>query len=123
MNHNLVSLGALLLSVFFAGAYLRGEISRKAELKAELQSIKDQQMRILATVDSVNANYSRRKMEFLQMNKALYEQLDTLLELKTKNSVKLQKAFEEVKEARVRLDDDIHDLNELIKNQGIKNIR
>lgn len=123
MNHNLVSLGALLLSVFFAGAYLRGEISRKAELKAELQSIKDQQMRILATVDSVNANYSRRKMEFLQMNKDLYEQLDTILELKTKNSVKLQKAFEEVKEARLRLDDDIQDLNDLIKSQGIKNIR
>ncbi len=121
MNQNVGSLVALLVSVFFAGAYLRGEISRKAELKAELQAIKDQQTRLLATVDSVNANYTKRKFEFLQMNQQLYQQLDTILELKTKNSVKLQKAFEEVREARIRLDEDVRDLNELIQSNGIKN--
>jgi hypothetical protein len=121
MNQNTSSLIALLLSVFFTGAYLRGEISRKAELKAELSAMKAQQERTMATVDSLNANYSKRKLEFLEMNQKLYNQLDTILELKTKNSVKLQKAFEEVHEARVRLDDDLRDLKDLNNAQGIRN--
>jgi hypothetical protein len=121
LNPNTSSLIALMLSVFFAGAYLRGEISRKAELKAELRAMKEQQERTMATVDSINVNYSKRKLEFLQMNQKLYNQLDTILELKTKNSVKLQKAFEEVRDARVRLDDDVRELNDIIQSQGIKN--
>gem|GEM_PF-1722550 len=121
MNPNTSSLIALLASVFFAGSYLRGEISRKAELKAELSAMKAQQERTMATVDSLNVSYSKRKLEFLEMNQKLYNQLDTILELKTKNSVKLQKAFEEVHIARIRLDDEIRELNELNNTNGIKN--
>lgn len=119
LNQNTSSLIALLASVFFAGAYLRGEIGRRAEMKAELRSMKEQQERTMALVDSLNQSYSAKKLEFLEMNKKLYSQLDTLLDLKMANSAKLRDAVKQVNESRILLENDIQDLKSVIKDNGI----
>lgn len=121
MNQNTSSLIALLVSVFFAGSYLRGEIGRRAEMKAELRSMKEQQERTMAMVDSLNQSYSAKKLEFLEMNKKLYSQLDTLLDLKMANSAKLRDAVKQVNESRILLENDISELKGINEANGIKN--
>ncbi len=46
MSQSTFSIIALLASVFFTGAYLRCEISRRQELKNELRTIQEQQEQI-----------------------------------------------------------------------------
>ena len=110
----------LVASVFFAGILVRGEIARRQDLKRELDELREQQKRTMALVDSVNANYTMKKLEFLEMNKKLYAQLDTILDLKVVNSQRLKQAEEGVKVARIRLDADIQDLRDLVRDQGIQ---
>ena len=50
-----ISIIALLLSVFFAGAYLRGETAQRREFRAEMKSLKDQHAQTMALVDSMVA--------------------------------------------------------------------
>lgn len=110
----------LFASVFFAGVFIRGEFARRQDLKRELNEIKEQQQKTMALVDSVNAHYTLKKLEYLEMNKKLYAQLDTILDLKIVNSQHLKRAEERVKEERIRLEDDIRDLKELVREQGIQ---
>lgn len=110
----------LAVSVFFAGVFVRGEFATRQEFKRELKEIRDRQERTMALVDSVNANYAKKKLEFLEMNKKLYAQLDTILDLKVVNSQRLKQAEERLKVERIKLDEDIHDLNELVRDQGIQ---
>ncbi len=110
----------IIASVFLAGVFVRGEFASRQELRRELNEIKDQQKRTMATVDSVNANYTKKKLEFLELNKKLYAQLDTLLDLKVVNSQRLKQAEERIREERIRLDDDIRDLKDLVRDQGIQ---
>ncbi|HRI60469.1 MAG TPA: hypothetical protein PK228_12115 [Saprospiraceae bacterium] len=107
-------------SVFFAGILVRGEIARRQDLKRELDDIRTQQQKTMALVDSVNANYTMKKLEFLEMNKKLYAQLDTILDLKIVNSQRLKQAEERLKVERIRLDADIQDLKDVVREQGIQ---
>ena len=120
MNSPSIGLIALLLSVFFAGSYLRGEISQRREFRAEMNLIKAERDRTMALVDSMNADYNQRRLEFLQNSKRLYSQLDTLLDLKIANSAKLQQARQAVNNERVLLDQEFSDLQDLQGSQGIK---
>lgn len=120
MNHPSLGLVALLLSVFFAGSYLRGEISQRREFRAEMNAIKAERDRTMALVDSMNTDYNRRRLEFLQNSQRLYSQLDTLLDLKIANSAKLQQARQAVNNERVLLDQEFSDLQDLQGSQGIK---
>ena len=110
----------LFASVFFAGVLIRGEIARRQDLKRELDDLREQQQKTMALVDSVNTNYTLKKLEFLEMNKKLYAQLDTILDLKVVNSQRLKAAEERVKVERIRLDADIQDLRDLVRDQGIQ---
>lgn len=103
MNPNTFSIIALLASVFFAGAYLRGEISRKQELKNELKAIQEQQERTMAKVDSVNAQYLRDKMALLLSTQQLYGQIETVLQAKGTNTKQLQKVGKEIHDAKTEL--------------------
>lgn len=120
MNHPTLGLVALLLSVFFAGSYLRGEISQRREFRAEMNAIKADRDRTMALVDSMNADYNRRRLEFLENSKRLYSQLDTLLDLKITNSAKLVQARQAVNNERLLLDNEFSELQELQGSQGIK---
>lgn len=110
----------LLASVFFAGVFIRGEFARRQDVKRELNELREQQQKTMALVDSVNANYIRKKLEFLEMNKKLYAQLDTILDLKIVNSQKLKQVGEKLKTERILLEEDIRDLKELVREQGIQ---
>ena len=55
MNNNYISLIAMLVSLFFAGAYLRGESVRKKEMKAEIKSIRESQKQIEQSVTAIMA--------------------------------------------------------------------
>ncbi|MBL7804098.1 MAG: hypothetical protein JNL02_10215 [Saprospiraceae bacterium] len=120
MNSPTISLVALLLSVFFAGAYLRGEIAQRREFRNEMKSIQAERERTMALVDSMNIDYVRRKREFLENSQKLYAQLDTLLDLKISNSRKLEQARTAVNNERVLLDGEFSDLKDLESQYGIK---
>ncbi len=115
-----ISIIALLLSVFFAGAYLRGEIAQRREFRAEMKSIKDEHARTMALVDSMNVDYLRRRREFLENSDKLYAQLDTLLDLKISNSRKLESARAAVNNERVLLDNEFSELQDLEREYGVK---
>lgn len=115
-----ISIIALLLSVFFAGAYLRGEIAQGREFRAEMKSIKEEHARTMALVDSMNVDYLRRRREFLENSDKLYAQLDTLLDLKISNSRKLESARAAVNNERVLLDNEFSELQDLEREYGVK---
>jgi hypothetical protein len=110
----------LVASVFLAGVFVRGEFAARQDFKRELKEIREEQKRTMALVDSVNANYTKKKLEFLEMNKKLYAQLDTILDLKVVNSQRLRQAEERLKVERIKLEEDIQDLKELVREQGIQ---
>lgn len=53
---NYLSLGALIVSVFFAGSFLQGERVRKQEVKEQLREIQKLADQSLARVDQVQAD-------------------------------------------------------------------
>ncbi len=119
MNNNTISLISLAASLLFTGAYLSSAISGRREVKEQLRELKAEQQRTMRMVDSINTDYARKKLEFLQMNQKLYSQLDTILDLKVVNSQRLRDVEGKVRDQRLLLDDDVRDLKDLLKDQGI----
>ncbi len=114
MNHNSFSIIALIASVFFGGAYLRGEISRRSELKAELREIKAEQARTMARVDSVNKVYAAQRIQLLTQTEKLYGQLDTIIQLKGLNGQRIRNVEQNITFERKQLALDIQDLKNSI---------
>ena len=82
MNNNYISLIAVLVSIFFAGAYLRGESVRKKEMKEEIQAIKDRQEEILQSVQQINEVAHKQDLVLLAQIDSAYSYLRELNETK-----------------------------------------
>lgn len=119
MNTNTISLVALAASLLFTGAYLQNAISGRREVKEQLRELKAEQERTMRMVDSINTDYARKKLEFLQMNQKLYSQLDTILDLKVVNSQRLRDIEGKVRDERIRLDDDVSELKDILRDQNV----
>ena len=103
MNPANFSLFALLLSVFVGGAYLRGEISRKQDLKEELRMMKDRQRLIMDNVDSINVRYQRDREMMLAQTIEFYGRIDTILQQKFANARQIRDASQSIQKGRVEL--------------------
>jgi hypothetical protein len=119
MNTNIISLVGLLVSVFFAGSYLRGEIGRRQEMKAELRALKDEQARSMARVDSVNAVYEKEKLELLQQTKQFYDQLDTILDMKLANNQAYRRVNQQLNDRRDEVTQSINRLQTTIQTRRL----
>lgn len=119
MNSNTLSLVGLLVSVFFAGSYLRGEIGRRQEMKQELRELKDEQEKTMARVDSVNAAYEKDKLELLQQTKQFYDQLDTIMDLKLANTQAVRRVNQQLNERRNDVTQSINRLQTTIQTRRL----
>lgn len=120
MNNNLISVGALILSVFFAGMYIRGEWSRSADLKNQLQEMKDLQAQTKAQVDSINAAYNRDKLEILEKTRQFYLDLDTVIGLKLANTRAVRAVDLQLAQQEQELAVQIRLIEELAKRQKVQ---
>jgi hypothetical protein len=119
MNQNFISIAALLLSVFFAGAYLRGEIGRRAELKAELKEMKELQRQLMIQVDSINASYAQDKLDLLRQTHNFYSQLDTIIRTKFANTQQIRRIQKELQHKENELSVRIGILKETARRRRI----
>ncbi|MDX1907355.1 MAG: hypothetical protein SF053_10010 [Bacteroidia bacterium] len=78
INPNLITLGALLLAVFAAGAFFQGERLRKGDMKEQSKAIRDSQERINQRIDSVYTVAIAREKELLDQLSYAYRTLDSV---------------------------------------------
>lgn len=104
MNPNIYSMIALGVSLLFAGAFVGGEFHRQRAMKAELKAIHEEQKRVMAEITAANQNYVEKKQILLQETAQIYQELDSILQMKQINSKQLQAARARVSQARQNVD-------------------
>lgn len=120
MNNNLISVGALVLSVFFAGMYIRGEWSRSQDLKNQLKEMQDLQAQTQAHVDSINAAYTRDKLEIFEKTRQFYLDLDTVIGLKLANTRAVRAVDQQLAQQEQELAVQIRLIETLSKQQKVQ---
>jgi small-conductance mechanosensitive channel len=90
MNPQLLKIGALMLVVFLAGMFVRGEMAQRAELKRQLDELKAEQKATMDQVKNMNAAYLGNRKELLDQTLALYKELDGILAAKSTNSKQIK---------------------------------
>lgn len=79
-NPNFVSLGALILSVFFAGTMLQGERTRKQDVKDALAEIEALSAASLERVEEINADLETQDAELVGQIDEAYDELARISE-------------------------------------------
>jgi hypothetical protein len=123
MNTNVISLIALLLSVFFAGSYLRGEWSNSREMKEELRELRNENKEIKKQVESINDSYLADKERLLEVTRNLYGQLDTIISLKATNKEQIRVVAQKVREQETRIEIQIDNLRRTIAQKKLQVIQ
>lgn len=77
---DLIGLGALLISIYFAGSFLEGERLAARELKADLQDVEQATEQILLEVDAINQRLAEEDLKLVQQIEGTYGQLNQLNE-------------------------------------------
>jgi hypothetical protein len=116
MNTSLLKIGALLVAVFFAGIFVRGEMARRAELRRELDEIKAQPLQTMEQVKAANASYAHGRKELLDQTLALYKELDNILAAKSANSKQIRDLDNKLDAQASRIKAEIDVLEDLIKD-------
>ncbi len=123
MNNNVISLIALLLSVFFAGSYLRGEWSNSREMKEELRELRNENKEIKKQVESINDSYLADKERLLEVTRNLYGQLDTIISMKAANKEQIRVVGQKVRQEEMKLELQIDDLKRTIAQKRLQVIQ
>ncbi len=118
MQFNL-KLIAMLASVFFAGIIIRGEYARRQDLRRELREIKDAQTRVMARVDSINANYAVQKLDLALKTDSLYLQIGEIIKAKNLNRQRINEIESSITSQRQQLSLEIYDLKKSIQQHPI----
>ncbi len=79
-NSSYVSLGALIMSVFFAGTFLQGERLRKQEVKDALEEIQNLTEQSMNRVEKINAILEKEDARLLSEIGVAYQELAALNE-------------------------------------------
>ncbi len=104
----------LLASVFSAGFFVQSEIVRRRDLRRELDEIRNEQIKVMQQVDSINDAYAAQKLTLIQKTDSLYQQIDEIIQLKTLNAQYIRSIQENINRQRQQIMLDIHDLKETI---------
>lgn len=89
-NPGSLSLGALILSVFFAGSMLQGERMRNQEIRDALEEIEKATQQSLDRVEEINANLGQEDARLVSEIAETYEILATLNEQERKTRAGLE---------------------------------
>ncbi len=98
-NAGMVSLGALVLSTFFAGSMLQGDRIRKQEIQEELREIQQLTEESLTRVAEIQTNLEKQDAQLLQEIGDAYDVLAKL----NKEQEAAQLALEETEREQARL--------------------
>lgn len=100
---NLISMGAMMVAVFFTGAFLSGERHRTKELKMELQEIRAQKDAVMQRVEQINQRTYEEEQKILDRIETAYTLLNSL------NSQRTLKR-KEIEEIRARIEQTQQDI-------------
>lgn len=89
---NYLSLGALVMSVFFAGTFLQGERLRKQEIKDELREIQQLAEQTMARVEDINTQLSQKDAQLVGEISEAYQILAELTEKERLQRVALEES-------------------------------
>jgi hypothetical protein len=119
MNPHAYSLIALLLSCFFAGSYLTGEMSRRREMREKLDELKQLQKETMSRVDSINVAYQRDKKGLIDETRLFYMTIDTLLQSKFANTQQMRRIEKKIEQQARDLEIEGRLLDEAIKSRRL----
>ena len=111
-NQNYIGVIALLASVFFAGAYLRGESLRKKIIKAEIEQIQTQQQEILKAVKAINESARLRDQQLLGQIDSTYAYIDKMNHVLEDRRLNIRKINEQMEEIQEDMDENRKKMNE-----------
>ncbi len=94
-NPGYVSLGALVLSTFFAGTMLQGDRIRKQEIQEELREIQQLTEESLTRVQEIQTTLEQQDAALLQDIGEAYEVLATLNKQEQEERLKLEESAQE----------------------------
>ena len=77
-NANLISMAAMMIAVFFAGAVLNGERLRTKELKMELEKVRAEKEVIMQRVEEINQKTYEDEKKILEKIETAYSLLNSL---------------------------------------------
>ena len=120
MNNNLISLGALIISVFMAGSFLGSGIKERQEMRKEIDALKASQAQVLAEVQQANKDYQEKQKKFIEETQAHNQKLATLSTHKkvlVKDNVETNKRIDNTKQG---IEFDLTRLNKYIAANPMK---
>lgn len=120
MNNNLISLGALIISVFMAGSFLGSGIKERQEMRKEIDALKASQAQVLAEVQQANKDYQEKQKKFNEETQAHNQKLATLSTHKkvlVKDNVETNKRIDNTKQG---IEFDLTRLNKYIAANPMK---
>ncbi len=95
-NTNLMSIAAMMIAVFFAGAFLNGERLRTKELEMELKEIRAQKDLVMQRVEQIN-------QKTYEDEKRILARIDTAYSLLNKLNTQRALKSDEIKKIRDRI--------------------
>lgn len=111
MNTSYVSLIAMVVAVFCAGMYLRGESVRKQEIKKEIQAIKERQQEILGMVAQINQIAMEKDKMLLAQIDSAQSYIQTLNDRKNLSYDRIKTINTEIEKIQVDIDSSRRALN------------
>ncbi len=104
MNNSYISLIAMVVAVFCAGMYLRGESVRKQEIKQEIEAIKARQQEILGMVAQINAVAMEKDQMLLAQIDSAQSYIQTLNDRKNLSYDRIKTINTEIEKIQVDID-------------------
>lgn len=108
---NLISMGALVLSVFCAGAFLNGERLRTKDLRQELKTIQAEKDAIMRQVDAINQRTYEEEQKILDKIQTAYSLLNELDNLKRNQKEKIAEIRQKIAATQQDIEDGIAVVN------------
>lgn len=110
-NMNLISIAAMMIAVFFAGAFLNGERLRTKELEMELKEIRAQKDLVMQRVEQINQKTYEDEKRILARIDTAYSLLNTLNTQRALKSDEIKKIRDRIAQTQKNIEGNIAVIN------------
>lgn len=110
-NMNLMSIAAMMIAVFFAGAFLNGERLRTKELEMELKEIRAQKDLVMQRVEQINQKTYEDEKRILARIDTAYSLLNTLNTQRALKSDEIRKIRDRIAQTQKNIEGNIAVIN------------
>lgn len=112
MSSEHISLIAVIVAVFFAGMYLRGERARKQDIKQEMDEIRAQQDKIIAEVEAISRRAEERDKLLLSRIDSARSYIDILNAEEEYTTAKREAFDQNIRSLQVDIDKNLASLQQ-----------